>query len=614
MTAQNFVQQSWIGAILSLSVSALPLSAIAATPQDANPRSPIIPGDRLAQVTSVSQLSDVQPTDWAFQALQSLVERYGCIAGYPDGTYRGNRAMTRYEFAAGLNACLDRVNELIVAATTNVITQEDLLVLQRLQAEFASELAILRGRVDALEARTAELEANQFSTTTKLRGEAIFAVTDVLAGDGVRVRFPASPFNPLTGEPQTSREFITPSQNTVLVNRVRLDFLTSFTGRDELKLRLTSGNSGHPGRRAPDNIGGFEFGPNPVVGYVSIGNQAGVGRSVEGQQTFQDLGRVSPNNQVGLTNLQYSFPIGSRFRTVVMAIGGEHFDYVPTTFSSWDDDNGGTGSLSVFAQRNPIYSVMGPGSGVGFTYDLTRRLSFSAGYLASEAFNPAQGNGLFDGRYSALAQLTFQPTDNLSLGLIYNRAYLPGGNLFNNDIGTILGNNPTFPPTAYTTNSYGFSGLWRVTPRFAVNGWVTYTDVEGASGTIAPGSPFEVRYNSSSASVLTYGIALAFPDLGRRGNLGGLVFGASPYVTRSRIPAPFSDPQSVPDNRSGFGTTDLLRRIPDRATPFHIEAFYVYRLNDNLFLTPGAIWLTAPNQTNRNPDVVLGTLRATFLF
>jgi hypothetical protein len=62
----------------------------------------------IEQVTSVSQLSDVSPTDWAFQALQSLVERYGCIAGYPDGTFRGNRAMTRYEFAAGLNACLDK--------------------------------------------------------------------------------------------------------------------------------------------------------------------------------------------------------------------------------------------------------------------------------------------------------------------------------------------------------------------------------------------------------------------------------------------------------------------------------------------------------------------------
>lgn len=80
----------------------------------------IIPNydNAIAQVTSVSQLSDVQPTDWAFQALQSLVERYGCIAGYPNGTFRGNRALTRYEFAAGLNACLDRVNELIATVTS----------------------------------------------------------------------------------------------------------------------------------------------------------------------------------------------------------------------------------------------------------------------------------------------------------------------------------------------------------------------------------------------------------------------------------------------------------------------------------------------------------------
>jgi Carbohydrate-selective porin, OprB family/S-layer homology domain len=137
----------------------------------------------LGQVTSVSQFSDVQPTDWAFQALQSLVERYGCIAGYPNGTYRGNRALTRYEFAAGLNACLDRVNELVATATADLVTKEDLATLQRLQEEFSAELATLRGRVDTLEARTAELEANQFSTTTKLTGEAIFNVADVFGDE-----------------------------------------------------------------------------------------------------------------------------------------------------------------------------------------------------------------------------------------------------------------------------------------------------------------------------------------------------------------------------------------------------------------------------------------------
>ncbi|HEY9606390.1 MAG TPA: iron uptake porin, partial [Allocoleopsis sp.] len=73
--------------------------------------------DNLSQVTNVSQLRDVQPGDWAYEALRSLVERYGCIAGYPDGTFRGNRAMTRYEFAAGLNACLTQIEKLIATST-----------------------------------------------------------------------------------------------------------------------------------------------------------------------------------------------------------------------------------------------------------------------------------------------------------------------------------------------------------------------------------------------------------------------------------------------------------------------------------------------------------------
>ena len=113
------------------------------------------------QVTSVTQFSDVYPTDWAYQALAGLVETYGCVAGYPNGTFRGNRAMTRFEAAALLNACLDRVTE---------VTDE----LRRLMAEFETELAILKGRVDGLEARVGELEATQFSTTTKLRGVATF--------------------------------------------------------------------------------------------------------------------------------------------------------------------------------------------------------------------------------------------------------------------------------------------------------------------------------------------------------------------------------------------------------------------------------------------------------
>ena len=62
-------------------------------------------------IPSVSQLSDLQPADWAFLALKSLNQRYGCITGYPDNTYLGNRVLSRYEFAAGLNACLNTINQ-----------------------------------------------------------------------------------------------------------------------------------------------------------------------------------------------------------------------------------------------------------------------------------------------------------------------------------------------------------------------------------------------------------------------------------------------------------------------------------------------------------------------
>jgi len=115
------------------------------------------------QVTSISQFSDVKPTDWAYQALSNLIERYGCVAGYPNGTYKGGQAMTRYEAAALLNACLDRISE---------VTDE----LKRLMKEFEKELAVLRGRVDGLEAKVGELEATQFSTTTKLKGLATFVI------------------------------------------------------------------------------------------------------------------------------------------------------------------------------------------------------------------------------------------------------------------------------------------------------------------------------------------------------------------------------------------------------------------------------------------------------
>jgi hypothetical protein len=160
------------------------------------------------QVTSVTQFSDVYPTDWAYQALANLVETYGCVAGYPNGTFRGNRAMTRFEAAALLNACLDRVTE---------VTDE----LRRLMAEFGTELAILKGRVDGLEAKVGELRAAQFSTTTKLKGKATFVLGAV--------------------DSEAYSDKITDDALSLSYD-YRLGLKTSFTGKDLLFARLRGGN------------------------------------------------------------------------------------------------------------------------------------------------------------------------------------------------------------------------------------------------------------------------------------------------------------------------------------------------------------------------------------
>lgn len=208
----------------------------------------------MEQVTSVSQLSDVKPTDWAFQSLQSLVERYGCIAGYPDKTFRGNRALTRYEFAAGLNSCMDRINELIGAGTADLVKKEDLEALKKLQEEFAAELAALRGRVDALEARTSTLEKQQFSTTTKLQGNVWMNLTGAGASRDVTYEGPATGVNdPGNGRFFNTREANgTPTRQTTDSPEPTFGFLTwltlntSFSGKDLLVTQLAAGNSISP--------------------------------------------------------------------------------------------------------------------------------------------------------------------------------------------------------------------------------------------------------------------------------------------------------------------------------------------------------------------------------
>ncbi|NEO36762.1 MAG: iron uptake porin [Moorea sp. SIOASIH] len=473
----------------------------------------------MGQVTSVSQLRDVSPGDWAYEALRSLVERYGCIAGYPNRTFRGNRATTRYEFAAGLNACLNQIERLIAASTADFITREDLETLQRLIQEFESELATLGARVDNLEGRVAFLEDHQFSTTTKLEGEVVFSIANAFGEDS--------------------------DNQVVFQDRVRLAFVSSFTGKDALYTRLDAGNA------------------------------ATFDGTDQGAFTYS----FDSGNDVGIGWLAYYFPIGDNIDVYLPAAFPLWQDFVPTISPYLDDFTGASGVLSSYAESSPIYKIgLAAGGGLGINFSLADAVVLSAGYFGGNSFNPSEGQGLFNGEFSALGQLTFSPSDSFQLAFTYVRAYFndfdDGNAIFDTGVGTENSRAPFGDGADVTanTNSYGVEASFQFSPNLVINAYGGYTDAEQASG------------GNGDAEIWYYGLGLALPDFGKEGNLLGIVAGSEPYVGG------------------------------DDDTAIHVEGFYKYQVNDNISITPGLIWIAAPFGDSDNEDVVIGALRTTFKF
>ncbi len=416
--------------------------------------------ESLSQVTNVNQLRDVYPTDWAYEALRSLVDRYGCIVGYPNQTYRGSRALSRYEFAAGLNACLNQIERLI--ASSEAIIREDLDTLNRLIQEFEAELATLSGRVDNLESRTAFLEDHQFSTTTKLNGEVIFAVADTFGSDD--------------------------DTQTTFSNRVRLNFDTSFTGRDRLRTRLEAGN-----------VPQFDDG---VTGTDST-----------------RLGFDTDNdNNIEVTDLWYRFPIGERVTTFVGPTGLDIDDIFEVNNPVLESS--GSGALSRFGRRNPL-TLRGPeGAGAGVKFDLTERFALNALYLAEDASSPEEGSGLFNGSYSVGGQFAASLLeDRLNLAFTYLRTY-QGDDDVNLTGSTISGGaKDPFDGLATSANRFGLGGDYTFRDRFVVSAFGAYVD---ASARVD---------DDLKADIWTWGANFSVLDLGREGSVLALGGGQLPKLT-----------------------------------------------------------------------------------
>jgi hypothetical protein len=347
---------------------------------DENELSHIDVNDGLAQINSVSDLSDVKPTDWAYQALRSLIKRYGVTLGYPGGIFAGNRPLSRYEFAAGLAAVLEKVDSLLGSAVGNRYIQEDVITLRRLQREYRSALAQLQQSVDSLETRSTKLKVEQFSRTTKLHGQAIIGFTN--GSDA----------------------------NSTVVSRQRLTLYTNFHPQDVLVTQLESGNNGL------DAIGKAQKKNLNLLGTTGLIADGG----------GLDYGEYDSN--LRLRRLYYSFHPTSKLEVTVGAkmLPRDYIDH--NKYAS----NEAVDFSSSFFLHNPLIIQnqidRSGGAGVAIAWNPKGgNLTLRSLYIATDANQPninSNRGGLFGDRHQTSVELEYLPSHRLAFRLQYTNALI----------------------------------------------------------------------------------------------------------------------------------------------------------------------------------------------
>jgi len=496
------------------------------------------------QVTSITQFSDVYPTDWAYQALSNLIERYGCVAGYPNGTYRGNRAMTRFEAAALLNACLDRVTE---------VTDE----LKRLMKEFEKELAILKGRVDGLEARVGELEATQFSTTTKLKGVATFVigansfggdakqgVLDAVFSTNASVRdgnfqdgIDSSGWRSGGAGTKRADAAAASSGGTSFNYDLKLFLDTSFTGKDLLRTVLRSGN-----------FANSAFGGDGYVGLDAL------------EVAFQEN---SGPNIVGVNRLWYQFPVGSSFTATVGGVVRQD-DMLAVWPSAYPADT----ILDFFTYAGaPSTYNLALGAGGGLSWE-SNDFSISANYVSTNGSfsDPNEGGIATDGAGSnGTVQIAYAP-ENWGLAAAYT---------YSSKNSTSVGQlNGTPLSAAFTnagnTSSVGLSAWW--SPEEA--GWFPSISAGYGYNSLTDG---EDTFAFRSATTQSWYVGLQWADAFLKGNTLGMAVGQPSFVTDVSYRNDF-------DEKSNF--------VADGNYAW--EWWYQFQVTDNISVTPAIYYLSRP--------------------
>ena len=425
-------------------------------------------------VTPGQQRSEVQPTEWSFQSVRSLIERYGCITTYPnDFTASTDRVLTRYEFATGLNNCLTRMNELSASSTSTVsIRPEDLNILRRLQQEFATELGRIRERTNTIADSANKLDTPQFSPTTKLRGQVILAVN-------------AGGFSGERIIDAQGRQIANEQPNSTALYRVAVDLNTSFTGTDALRILLETGSGG-----GTTNVTGLL---EPTFGSV-------IDFSV----------KPPTRNTIGIGRLVYAFKPSPDLQ---VAIGpdiriSDYIDRNRYANLSFRDFNS-----QIFVNNLLLMTNDGPSAGGAIDWNPDRgAFSLRATYSARDAANsssrgpirggasflpllyPVQGGnrGLFGDTHQYTAELEYAPSKAMAVRLQYS-----GGEVYDRrfDVAGINVELQLAPQIAffgrYGYGSYENTAFGNINPNYWMAG-VAFPDLlmKGSLAGIAVGQPF----------------------------------------------------------------------------------------------------------------------------
>ena len=462
------------------------------------------------QATSITQFTDVKPGDWAYQALGNLVEKYGCVAGEGNLTFRGGQPMTRFEAAALLSSCLDRVTE---------VTDE----LQRLLNDFSKELSILKGRVAKLEKQTGTLEAMQFSTTTKLKGEATFVLGGV---DGARL---ANSTN---------------VGNTAFNYDLRLSFDTSFTGKDLLKTRLRSGN----------------------FSSVPFGSSSSLFK-LDKAETYA--------NTMTLDRLYYRFPALAKgvYLTAGAQVRNTEMAWIPSAYKS---------DILDFFQVAGAPGVYNKATGSGFGVEWMQPVKKGKGgfvanlnYVAQNGNDSTKGQFDEDGSLNTLAQVGYRAPQ---YGVAFGYRYGTEGTRVRNF--NAIGGGSGALGANQTSNGYALNAYWQpkksgIIPSVsAAYGWNT---VSLSNNKTTPNAATDSQ---------TWFAGLQWSDVFIKGNAAGFAIGA-------------------PGNAAS---------LADDKKALMWEAFYRYKVSDNVSITPAVFYVSNNQGLKQASDNYGGVIQTTFKF